>query len=236
VVHQTTAGGILLNPVRFNRVAGALLGSVRADHGFGAADMVALGRAMSGVTPASSEFASVPVILPGVPVKGSGSTLRWDQPKAERLFATLREDRPLVAHRPKRPGATPVDVDPGQIRVHVLNGTDTAGLARRADRALHATGFATTGSPADAATPDVRRTVIAYDPVWDRSVRSLATALPGARLKPVVGQGAVMQITIGADYAGVRRVRVEKPRTDTAGFGAITGDEVVCPEGGTRSL
>ncbi|MCQ8192460.1 LCP family protein [Streptomyces rugosispiralis] len=237
VVHQTTAGGILLNPVRFNRVAGALLGSVRADHGFSAEDLVALGRAMNGVTPASSEFASVPVVLPGVPVKGAGSTLRWDQAKAERLFTALREDRRLVTHRPKRVRATPVDVDPARIQVHVLNGTNTTGLARRADRALHATGFATTGSPADAATPDVRHTVIAYDPIWDRSVRSLAAALPEARLKPVVGQGAVMQITVGADYEGVRPVRAEAPKTDAAGFGAVTGDEVVCPEGGaTRAL
>ncbi|MFH8812077.1 LCP family protein [Streptomyces hygroscopicus] len=230
VVHQTTAGGILLNPVRFNRVAGALLGSVRADHGLDAADLVALGRAMNGITPASSEFASVPVVLPGVPLKGSGSTLRWDHARAERLFTALREDRPLVTHRPKRPRATPVEVDPGRIRVHVLNGTDTAGLARRADRALHATGFATTGSPADAATPDVPHTVIAYDPVWDRSARSLAAALPGARLKPVAGQGEVMQLTLGADFTGVRPVRLEGPHTGENGLGAVTGEEVACPE------
>ncbi|MET7906104.1 LCP family protein [Streptomyces sp. NPDC005355] len=229
VIHQTTADGILLNPVKFNKVAGTLLGSVRADHGFGAADMVALGRAMNGLTPASSEFASVPVNLPGIPVKGVGSTLRWDRAKAERLFTTLREDRPLTVHHPKRPHAVPVDVDPGQVRVHVLNGTRTAGLARRADRALHATGFATTGSPADAATSDVRHTVIAYDPVWNRSVRSLAAALPGAKLRPVRRQGAVMQVTVGADYKGVQRVRAEEPHPGGKGIEAVTGDEVACP-------
>ncbi|MEU4897430.1 LCP family protein [Streptomyces sp. NPDC044780] len=236
VVHRTTTGGILLNPVRFNQVTGALLGSVRADHGLEAADLVALGRAMHGVTPASSEFASVPVILPGVPLKGAGSTLRWDRAKAKRLFTAFREDRPLVARHPKRPGATTVEVAPGRVRVRVFNGTDTPGLAARVNRALHAAGFATTGSPADAATPDVRHTVITYDPGWDRSVRSLAAALPGAQLKPVTGQGAVMRVTVGTDYTGVRPVRAEQPPSGESGFGAVTGDEVTCPEGAGRSL
>ncbi|EFL25589.1 putative membrane protein [Streptomyces himastatinicus ATCC 53653] len=227
VLHQTTAGGILLNPVRFNAVATTLLGSVRADSGFGAEDLMALGRAMNGLTPASSEFASVPVILPGKPLKGVGSTLHWDRPRADLLFDAIRQDRPLTRHH-ARPKATVVDVAPQQVRVHVLNGTGTAGLARRADRALHATGFATTGSPADAATKDLARTVITYDPVWNRSVRTLAAALPGAQLKPVPGQGGVMQVTVGADYKDVHPVRTEDPRRDRPGIAAVTGDEVAC--------
>ncbi len=229
VIEQTTAGGILFNPVKFNRVASTLLGSVRADHGFGAEDLVELGRAMHGFTPASSEFASVPVDLPGTPVKGVGSTLRWNEEKAGRLFTAIREDRPLTVRHAKKPRGVPVDVDPARVKVHVLNGTTESGLARRADRDLHGAGFATTGSPADAVKSDVARTVIAYDPVWNRSVRSLAAALPGAKLRPVTGQGAVMQITVGKDYDGVRKVRTEEPHPDKDGIEAVTGDEVACP-------
>lgn len=72
--------------------------------------------------------------------------------------------------------------------------------------------------------------MIAYDPVWDRSARSLAAALPGARLKPVAGQGEVMQLTLGADFTGVRPVRLEGPHTGENGLGAVTGEEVACPE------
>ncbi|MBL1101310.1 LCP family protein [Streptomyces coffeae] len=229
VIHQTTAGGVLFNPVKFNKVATTLLGSVRADHGFGAEDLVELGRAMHGFTPASSEFASVPVELPGIPVKGMGSTLRWDEEKADRLFTAIREDRPLTVRHTRKPSGVPVDVAPARIKVHVLNGTTESGLARRADRALHAAGFATTGSPADAAASGVKRTVITYDPVWSRSVRSLAAALPGATLRPVAKHGAVMQVTVGKDYRGVRTVRTEEPRPAKNGIEAVTGDEVACP-------
>ncbi|MEU7549814.1 LCP family protein [Streptomyces sparsogenes] len=228
VIHQVTASGTLLNPVKFGRVAAALLGSVRADRGFGAADMVALGQAMRGFGVESSEFASVPVVLPGTPVKGLGSTLRWDRVRAARLFKALREDRPLAVRRPGRPRAVPVDVPPAQVRVRVLNGTHTAGLARRTYRALRATGFATTGAPADAGVQGARHTLIEYDPIWNRSVRSLAAALPGARLKPVARLGSVMRVTLGSDFRAVRPVRAEDPTADKAADRAVTGAEVAC--------
>ncbi|WP_143675896.1 LCP family protein, partial [Streptomyces milbemycinicus] len=198
------------------------------DRGFGAADMVALGQAMRGFTVESSEFVSVPVQLPGTPVKGLGSTLRWDRVRAARLFQALREDRPLAVHRRKRLRATPVDVPPAQVRVRVFNGTSTTGLARRTLRALRTHGFATTGAPADAASSAVRRTLIEYDPIWNRSVRTLAAALPGSRLKPVARQGSVMRVTLGSDFRSVHPVRAEDPSADKGAGKAVSGAEVAC--------
>ncbi|MDT0548860.1 LCP family protein [Streptomyces sp. DSM 41529] len=229
VIHQVTGSGTLLNPVKFGRVAATLLGSVRADRGFGAADMVALGQAMRGFTVESSEFVSVPVRLPGTPVKGLGSTLRWDRVRAARLFRALRQDRPLAVRRPERLRATLVDVPPSQVRVQVFNGTHTTGLARRTQRALRAGGFATVGAPADAASQGVRHTLIEYDPIWNRSVRSLAAALPGARLKPVARQGSVMRVTLGTDFRAVHPVRAEDPTAERGAAKAVTGAEVACP-------
>jgi hypothetical protein len=109
----------------------------------------------------------------------------------------------------------------------VENGTDTVGLGRRADAALAATGFSTTGRPVNAADRSVRRTVVAYDPRWDRSAKSLAAALPGSELRPVNGQGAVLKVIVGTDYKGVTKVRAEAPRP--AGEPTVVrGDEVGC--------
>ncbi|MEU2396338.1 LCP family protein [Streptomyces sp. NPDC007369] len=236
LIHQATSGGVLLNPVKFKQVSSTLLGSVRADPGFGAEQMLALGQAMRDFAPSSSEFASVPVGDPSFPVKGIGSTVKWDESKAAELFDALRQDRPLAPApgpvrpgqpaRPKQPPAVPVDVPPERIRVRVENGTHIDGLGGRVDAALRATGFDTTGTPGNGAGRDVKRTVIAYDPRWDRSARTVSAALPGSRLRAVPGQGRTVLVIAGTDYRKVVPVRPEDPHEGR--FGVLTGDQVTC--------
>ncbi|MFF8604151.1 LCP family protein [Streptomyces sp. NPDC015232] len=231
LIDRVTSGGVLLNPVRFREVAGTMLNSVRADQGFGTPQLLALAKAMNGFTPASSEFVSVPIGEMSFPVKGIGSTVKWDAAKAQKLFQSLREDRPLSPGRPAAPkGPRPVDVDvaPRTIRVQVYNGTGTDGLGGRVDAALRATGFDTTRAPRTA--PGGRehaRTLVEYDPGWDRSAKSLAAALPGAELRPVKGQGATLRVTVGADYKAVTPVREREQQSGQ--FEAVRGDQVVCP-------
>ncbi|MFJ3672389.1 LCP family protein [Streptomyces sp. NPDC090106] len=225
LIDRATSSGILLNPMKFRDVTRAVLGSVRADKGFGTDELLDLGRAMRDFSPSSSEFTTVPIGTMGFAVKGVGSTLKWDPVRSERLFKALRDDRPLAAHKP-RSKAVRVAVAPQQIRVQVENGTPTAGLGRKADRQLAATGFRTTHQPVNVADRTVKRTVVAYDPRWDRSARSLAAALPGAELRAVKGQGAVLKVIVGADFERVRKVRADDPYQGESGV--VTGDEVGC--------
>lgn len=51
LVERVMSSGILLNPMKFRDVTRAVLGSVRADKGFGTAEMLALGRAMRNFSP-----------------------------------------------------------------------------------------------------------------------------------------------------------------------------------------
>lgn len=228
LVERATSSGVLLNPMRFRDVTRAVLGSVRADEGFGTDELLELGRAMRNFSPSSSEFTTVPIGQLSYPVKGIGSTLKWDGPKAERLFQALRDDKPLAPARPPR-GETvaPVEVAPQQIRVQVMNGTGTVGLGRRVDAALAATGFATTHLPVDAPEHNVSRTVILYDPRWDRSAKSLATALPGSELRPVKGQGPLLKVIAGSDFGNVRKVRGETANGEAEAM-VVRGDEVHC--------
>lgn len=231
LIDRVTSGGVLLNPVRFREVATTMLGSVRADQGFGTEQLLGLAKAMRGFDPASSEFVSVPVGDVSFPVKGIGSTVKWDAVKAQKLFQALREDRPLAprsaADAKDRPAGKVVDVAPNTIRVQVFNGTRTDGLGRRVDDALRATGFDTTRSPRTGEGPERQRTLVEYDPRWDRSAKSLAAALPGAELRAVKGRGRTMRVVAGLDYRSVTPVRPEDTRTGA--FEAVTGDRVVCP-------
>ncbi|MGW1075849.1 LCP family protein [Streptomyces sp. NPDC002537] len=234
LLHRAGEDGVLLNPVRFQRVAATLLGSVRADKGFGSGELVALGQTMKNLTPAATEFVSVPVAVVDYPVPRVGSTVKWDEAGASKIFEALREDRPLTTPRTRDAkdqdgrAAVPVEVEPALVRVQVFNGSGRVGLARATDAALRATGFGTTGLPADApARAVLPRTVIAFDPRWDRSARTLAAALPGAELRAVPGQGPLMRVTLGTDFTGVRQVRVRDQHQDPTE--AVTGDQVVCP-------
>ncbi|MET7380527.1 LCP family protein [Streptomyces sp. NPDC005526] len=227
LIERATSSRVLLNPMRFRDVTRAVLGSVRADKGFHTDELLDLGRAMRTFSPSSSEFTTVPLAQTEYSVKGLGSTVKWDRAAADRLFRALREDRPLAAHRPRQPNRpVPVEVAPREIRVQVENGTRTMGLGRRVDAALAAAGFRATGAPVDAEERAVKRTVVLYDPRWDRSARSLAAALPGSELRAAPGQGAMLKVIAGADFRQVRKVRVEDPVRAAAAV--VTGDEVVC--------
>ncbi|MFF0445480.1 LCP family protein [Streptomyces sp. NPDC004609] len=228
LIKQASGSGVLLNPVRFREVASTMLGSVRADQDFGTDEMLALGRAMRGFSASSSEFTSVPVASMGE-VKGVGSAVKWDRAKADRLFRMIREDKPLASVRTKKaaPKARLVDVSPQQIRVQVYNGTRKDGLGRKVDDALRSTGFNTTRAPLNGGGPPVARTFVSYDPRWDRSAKSLSTALNGCEMRPVKGQGQTLRVTAGTDFKGVVPVRAEDAYQGE--FGAVTGDQVVCP-------
>ena len=125
-----------------------------------------------------------------------------------------------------------MDVPPQQIRVQVENGTRIDGLGGRVDAALRATGFDTTRAPGNGASRDVKRTVIAYDPRWDRSARTVSTALPGSELRAVAGQGRTVLVIAGADYRKVVPVRPEDPNQGQ--YGVVTGDQVICGRDGPR--
>ncbi|MFI8917210.1 LCP family protein [Streptomyces sp. NPDC053513] len=230
LIERVTNGGVLLNPVRFREVATSMLSSVRADEDFGTDQLLALAKAMHGFTPASSEFVSVPIGDMGFPVKGIGSTVKWDAAKAQKLFQAVREDQPLSPQKAAAPAGAPrtavVEVPPRTVRVQVYNGTRTDGLGRKVDDALRATGFDTTRTPKTGAGRERGRTVVEYDPGWDRSAKSLAAALPGAELRAVPGRGGTLRVIVGGDYKGVTAVRAE---ASGAPFEAVTGDEVVCP-------
>ncbi|MFH9658419.1 LCP family protein [Streptomyces sp. NPDC017248] len=228
LIDKATSSGVLLNPMRFRDVTRAVLGSVRADAGFGTDELLDLGRAMRDFSPSSSEFTTVPIGQLDYRVKGLGSTLKWDPAKAARLFGALRDDKPLSTDRPRRspaPAPVPVEVAPDTVRVQVANGSGTAGLGKRVDAALAATGFATTRQPVTAPA-HAPRTVVFYDPRWDRSARSLAAALPGSELRAVPGQGPLLKVTAGTDFTHVRQVRFDDPGRPEQNV--VRGNEVTC--------
>ncbi|EKX68506.1 LytR family transcriptional regulator [Streptomyces ipomoeae] len=227
LMSQATSSGVLLNPMKFRDVTRAVLGSVRADKEFDAGELIDLGRALRGLSPASSEFTTVPIGRMGYDVEGIGSTLKWDETRSAHLFEALRDDRPLSPYKVRGKQTVQVDVAPQQIQVQVENGTTIPGLGKKVDGQLAATGFRTTRHPVNARDRDVRRTLVLYDPGWDRSAKSLARALPGSELRPVRAQGPILRVIAGTDFERVRKVRAENPHRGASEV--LRGNQVTCP-------
>jgi LCP family protein required for cell wall assembly len=229
VIHKITSGGMLADPLELSRAAATVLGSVRADQNLKPGDLIALAEGMKGLSAGSSEFGSVPLSDTDYRVDGVGSTVKWDTVRAGRMWAAIRADRPLAVHHAKAGPhrAVTVEVDPAAIEVSVRNGTDTAGLAATAQKALAATGFAVVGAPGTS-PHRILRTVIRYDPGWDRSAKSLATALPGSVLVAVPGQGRTMRVVLGSDFRAVTPVAAVTAPTSGTMNAPQTGDKVAC--------
>ncbi|WP_441245817.1 LCP family protein [Kitasatospora sp. McL0602] len=249
LLHQATGTGTLLNPGKLGRVMDSVLKSVKADQDLTSADLVALATRLKDLSAANADFTTVPLSDVDYQVAGWGSTVRWDEAGAKALFDALRAGRGLSAPAaPAAPAAAPESseasagagsgagagaaVPAGQIRVQVLNGAGVVGLGARVDGDLRRAGFATTGAPSNAGGGNAPRTVIRYDPRWDESVKTLATALPNAQLAQVPGLGPTMQVVAGSDYLGVT-VGKAAPSTTAASpiaqASTATGSEISCP-------
>lgn len=220
--------GVLRNPSALARTVSALRGSLRADQRLTTGRLVTLGRAMRGLTSGKAEFATVPIADFDQRVPGWGSTLAWDRKRAARLFAALREDRPLTgadAYELPGPGV-PVAWAPGDIEVRVHTGPDRAPVAARIERGLRESGFAVRRRQVDAvrtATPE--RTQILHPRRELRRATALAAALPGAGLRPVERRSSVLEVRPGRD--GARVVRVVHDRSSVQGR-PVTGDALDC--------
>ena len=201
LIEQATSSGVLLNPVKFEagRLDRARLRARRQGLRQRRRCWSSAGRC-GGFTPASSEFASVPVGNSSHPSKGIGSTVKWDERKAEKLFrdaprgpADSGDRRDTERAKGSGRDGEAGKASPGdggrpreQIRVQVENGTTNGRARPPGRRALRRHGLQHDGRRRHRAGDRRPAHHVTYDPRWDRSAQSLATALPGAR----TGRGA----------------------------------------------
>lgn len=218
MMKQALSSKTLSDPVKSTRFLNAALKSLRVDPKL-AKDLPKLADQMKGLSTDNLTFAKVPLSNQGYNTvlwnsPAQQSTVQWDQAKAGDLFTRIRRDQPLVKQTPQ-PSASPAQkpkdepaVPPDQIQVRVLNAYGTRGLATRAGADLTRAGFHATVVPG-VADRGQQRTQIQYGPGREDSAKTLAAAIPGARLKEVGSLGSRLQVMVGADWKGAKRVKVK---------------------------
>lgn len=89
VVKKAASPGVLINPFTSIPLAMGATDAVRVDTSTGAFDLLSLGLAMGG------DPVTTVVPFGGNENVASGQAVKWDTPRALRLFDALKEDRPV---------------------------------------------------------------------------------------------------------------------------------------------
>ncbi|MFI0447805.1 LCP family protein [Actinomadura sp. 6N118] len=233
MMKQALSSKTLSDPVKSTKFLNAALKSLTVDEKL-AKNLPKLADQMKDLSTDNLTFAKIPLSNPGYNTMlwnatAPQSTVLWDQSRARDLFGKIKRDQPLVEPPKPAPSATPQDknaltVPPGDIQVLVRNAVGTPGLARRAGGDLTDAGFKVTVVQG-IARRGLASTVIQYGPGRKESAKTLAAAIPGAKIKQVDSLGSRVQVLVGENWKGAEKVKVKKPASagDSPGPSLETG-------------
>ncbi|MDJ0345681.1 LCP family protein [Streptomyces sp. H10-C2] len=147
------------------------------------------------------------------PWRFSGERVELVHPEVDTLWATLKADRTIdgqnatgsqtaapAAGSPSSAPAVPpptAGMDGAGIRLVVLDGTATTGLAGKAASALQRAGFSVSGTVAATAQP-YDTTVVEYGAGRRADAQKVTAQFPGATLAPVSAAG--IRLVLGKNY------------------------------------
>ncbi|MEU9999760.1 LCP family protein [Streptomyces sp. NPDC050848] len=104
---NTIRAGLFDDPVKLWLLASTLRGRAPAERSLSVTEMVTLAARLRHLTPADTEFATLPITRFNPLIEGVGSSIGWDQEQAAEVFEALRSDRPLPPARPTSTSSIP---------------------------------------------------------------------------------------------------------------------------------
>ena len=233
VLHKVLSLGTLANPFKLNAFLKAATAAVTVDRGTSFGDLRTLALRMRHLDPGHVSLVTAPISDDSA-WRDRQQVVLLDGAKMEALFDSLRGEQPRGPASPSGPAAPtkPLTVAPVAISVQVYNGAGTSGLAGRAARDLRAVGFSVVGT--GNRVTGAAQTVVRYGPSRADSARTLAAAVPGSTLQLVPSLGRTLELVVGSDYAGSRRVTVgSTPRAQPGG--RATPGSAAPPKGTTAA-
>jgi len=217
LLHKVLSAGTLADPARLTGFLSAVVADVTVDQGFGLSQMTTLGSRLRHLDPAHVTFATLPVLSSAAVRVVHGlrvDVVLLDPARTAQLFAGLHDGTGHPA--PGAAAGQPLTVAPAAISLEVRNGTSTAGLAGRVARSLRRHGYTVT---ATGSVPAVDQTTVRYRPDRLAAARTVAAALPGARLQPDPTLPVGVQLVLGPDSPAVVAVHLASSATPSGRAG-----------------
>jgi LCP family protein required for cell wall assembly len=201
------------NPLTARALLEKIVPHLVLDQHMGLSDFLRLVRAFRSVDPAAVRMVTLPTDTQTI--NGTSAQVVKTEDAAPILALLGSFDRPKPADAPK--------IARGQIRVHVLNGSNVKGIAASTTAALTAAGFANGDAPTDADHNDYRYTQVRYTAGNREKAQIVASTLRGVGLltlsKTPLGHNDVVVVT-GFDFVGVTAPRSHR---STAAASTSTG-------------
>ena len=203
VLRKMLSDKVLLNPGKQRDLVQAVAGAVTIDQNL---QLLDLAQQMQGVQPGAVEFQTVPNRGTVTTPAGASIVQLEDADALHAFFAQLSADPVPTPAAPAAPASTPAaprTVAPSTVRVQVLNGSGTKGLASKAATGLTGAGFSVAGTGnADSMTHTA--TEIRYAVGDEALAATLAAAIPGSVVTP--GDDTVkgtVALVLGSDFTAV---------------------------------
>jgi LCP family protein required for cell wall assembly len=187
---KLTSSGVLLNPVKLERLLSAVGSAVQTDPAF---DLLSFASQFSSLSAGDVTFTTIPTL--GTP------TIRDSTGASVSIVAVDTAALPaFIAAIVGRPAAytAATAAAPSSTTVSVVNGTGQPGLASTQATALRGLGFPASVDPAGVSTS---LTTVTYPPGMEAQAKALAEAVPGAS---VAASSAVTAVTLTLGTDGVR--------------------------------
>jgi LCP family protein required for cell wall assembly len=229
---------------------------VVTDSGLTAPVMLRIGQALRGIKGNAVQFVTVPwttytgnaqwINSSQSPNSGNTNWVQWVQPQANDLFTAIAHDTSLPkAGRSPAPAAE--TVSPADVRVQVLNGSHTRGLATSTSANLSQRGFTVVGPPGDAATSAYTDSVIKYSgPTELAEAQTLAQVVSNVTLQQDPSlTGTTLELILGSTFTSLQSAG--NSSTSSSGgassslssiastYGGITGSTNICSDSGAFS-
>jgi LCP family protein required for cell wall assembly len=208
MARKVTTVGIIANPIRLRGVLESTADAIATDPGLSSSnakrDLATSLRALGsdGLT-----FVTAPV----EPWSQNRNRVVFIDSEAQMLWRAIREDAPWPPIGTLGIDGEPLRAQPQDVRVTVLNGTPTAGLARSVADELAALGFIIT-SVGNADRNDYEETQVRHDSAYDESARTLATVSGTRTLTVDDSLNRSVVLVVGADWTGATPVVVSKQK------------------------
>jgi LCP family protein required for cell wall assembly len=205
LMREAMSNQVLLDPGKLNGFVNAFAANTFGDN-LGVDQMLTLGQSLHSLDAGRVTFITIPTT--GEPNARGNEELRVQDTTA--LFRTIIDGTPLPGEKPAPPKAAtglpspagpPPAVQPHDVKVQVLNGTERAGLAGQAARSLQAAGFNIV--KVDNANEQAAHTVVRYSSAREAHARAVAAAVPGAVLEVDPTMGTALELVLGPDFGKV---------------------------------
>jgi LCP family protein required for cell wall assembly len=219
ILQQVTSAGTLLNPSRLDGFLQAFVNNTFTAN-VSIDDLVTLAQSFGNLDPSTVTFYT----LPTVPDPSDADALELDAPKANAVFAALRNDERLPGEEPDpapsttsvtpAPPSDPatsaaapplvvpatVTVDPAALALRVVNATGRSGAATRTMEALLERGFALSDTDLATAPTAAGAAVVQFPADRLADAVTVAAALPGATLQEVDDPAAAVTLVLGTEF------------------------------------